>query len=37
MITMASYPSHKPQTPQPPAPIPINDGDDGQGDVTRDY
>lgn len=34
---MASYPSHKPQTPQPPSPIPISNGDDGQGDVTRDY
>ncbi|KAF5499838.1 hypothetical protein CGCF413_v007286 [Colletotrichum fructicola] len=34
---MASYPSHKPQTPQPPPPIPINDGDDDQGGATRDY
>jgi hypothetical protein len=34
-----SSPKHKPATPQPPKPIPIPEGDDGEGGrgVMRDY
>ncbi|CRK12873.1 hypothetical protein BN1723_009831 [Verticillium longisporum] len=37
MAFSPAYPIHKPSTPQPPAPIPIHGGDDGESDVSRDY